>query len=76
MRIRATLLFSLPACAATVLCGCNAESPYNIPADPTKEAAQIRSAAPPKKVAAGRRKVTKPPGGGPLRDPKSMQPSG
>jgi hypothetical protein len=70
MRVRA-ILFSLSAFAAVAVCGCNSESPYNIPADPAKEAAAINAGIPPTKVAVGRRKVTKPPGGRPLRASKS-----
>jgi hypothetical protein len=71
MRVRA-ILFSLIAVAAVAVCGCSSESPYNIPADPAKEAAAINAGIPPSKVGVGaRRKVTKPPGGGPLRASKN-----
>jgi hypothetical protein len=72
MPVRATL-FSLPAFAALVMvCGCSSESPYNIPTDPAKEAAELGPAVPVRKVGGGRRKVTKPPGGGALKDSKNV----
>jgi hypothetical protein len=73
MLIRATL-FSLPIVAAFAVCGCSPESPYNSPADPSKEAAAIGAGAPRSKVSPARRKATKPPGGPPLHDLKNLRP--
>jgi len=61
--------------AAAVVCGCSSESPYNTPADPAKEAADIGAGAPRKKVGLGNRKTMKPPGGAPLKDLGNLQPS-
>jgi hypothetical protein len=74
MLVRATL-FSLPIIAALLGCGCSPGNPYNTPADPSKEAAEIGAGAPLRKVAIGRKKVTKPPGGAALKDLKNLQPS-
>jgi hypothetical protein len=74
MLVRATL-FTLPIIAAVVMCGCSSESPYNTPADSSKEAAEIGAGTPLRKVAVGRKKVTKPPGGAALKDLKNLQPS-
>jgi hypothetical protein len=73
MLVRATLS-SLPIIATLVLCGCSPQSTYNIPEDPSKEVAEIAKANPQKTLAVGRKKVTKPPGGGSLKDSKGMQP--
>jgi len=75
MRVRETR-FSLPIIAALLVCGCSSESPYNTPADPSKEAAEIGTSTPQRKVTVGRLKVTKPPAGAALRDPKNLKPSG
>jgi hypothetical protein len=75
MRVRSTL-FALPAFVIVmVVCGCTPEGTYNIPADPAKEAAEIGPGAPARKAGVGRRKVTKPPGGGPLKDANNLRPS-
>jgi hypothetical protein len=73
MLVRATL-FALPLFAALAMCGCNSESPYNIPADPAKEAAELAPNAPPRRAAVGRKKVTKPPGGTP-KEGRNLRPS-
>ncbi len=65
--------FSLPVIAAVVVCGCNSESPYNIPLDESKDAAAIGAGTPQRRVSAGKKKINKPPGV-PLKDAKSLQP--
>ena len=71
MHVRATLL-SLPVIGVLLVCGCDAERQYNVPADPSKEAAEIGVGAPQKRVAFGKKKVTKPPGGAALKDLKNL----
>jgi hypothetical protein len=74
MLVRATLL-SVPIIAVVVVCGCSAESPYNTPADPAKEAAEIGAGTPQRKATLTRKKATKLPGGSPLQDLKNLRPS-
>jgi len=72
MLVRATRFFP-PVIAALVACGCGSEGPYNIPADASKEAAAIGAGTPQRKVAAGRKKPTKPPGAQ-LKDASNLGP--
>jgi len=74
MLVRATR-FALLLIAAVAVCGCSSESPYNTPADPSKEASEIGAGAPQKKVGLGKKKIKKPPGGAPLKDSGNLQPS-
>jgi len=75
MAIRATH-FSLPIIAALLACGCGSEPTYNIPSDATKEAIRTAAETPVKKAPDGRKKVTKPPGGGPRRVLTNLKPVG
>jgi hypothetical protein len=72
MHVRAILL-SLPVIGVVFMCGCDSESYYNVPADSSKEAAEIGTGKPQKSVPLGKRKVTKPPGGAALKDLKSLR---
>ncbi len=58
-----TIRSCLMAIAVMLTCGCSSESPYNEPADPSQDAAAIGAGTTPQpRVAARRKKVTKPPG--------------
>jgi len=69
MRFRA-IVFSLTVTATVINCGCGSDSTYNVPADPSKEAAQL---GPPTTVSVKGRKVTKPPGGTAPKDLKNTR---
>ena len=74
MHVRA-IVMSLPVIALLSVCGCDSESSYNAPADPSKENAQVELGKAQKNVSFGKRKVTKPPGGAALKDLKNLRPS-